>query len=300
MLFYAKEWSFVNYRPGKFQSLLKFRLFAKPNTLQTLPISTEGEEFLMLLDVVVTFPLFTDPVIFNSSKYATFPQYKLEARQRDYITSLQRTLSHSYVSNVHLLYDQPQIIHYIEAHVKTDFGKLRFHKVKDNKVANIAFEFVFSQLRGRLVMLTQADVYPGQGLELIKKDIMVSKKLVYALTRHGRLEKNCDMRGDPTSRSCSDQAYRGSHDAYIFVPEGELPQTAWEALNHTSHYKGIDNVIIYTFKDLLKYKVLNPCKVIYVYHFHCSGVRPRGVKRINGLFNFTWSHGRSIPTDKLF
>ncbi|KAK6165499.1 hypothetical protein SNE40_022418 [Patella caerulea] len=262
------------------------------SNLQTLPISTVGEEVLLLLDVVITFPLLIDPVIMNSSSYSKYPREKMEERLAEYITCLDRTLSHRYVSNVHFLYDQPQIISYIQTHVTTNLKKLIFHKVNDSSLSSIAYEFVFSNLNGRLVMVNQADVYPGHGLDLISKDVVVSNKLMYALTRHGRMEKKCDMRGT----TCTDKGYRGSHDTYIFVPQGKLLPAAWKALNHRSSTLGIDNVILWTFKNILKYKVMNPCKVITMFHYHCSGVRPTAAaKRINNNKN----SGMSGPTDKL-
>ncbi|KAK6165501.1 hypothetical protein SNE40_022419 [Patella caerulea] len=263
------------------------------SNLQTLPISTVEEEVLLLLDVVITFPLLTDPVIMNSSSYSKYPREKMEERLAEYITCLERTLSHRYVSNVHFLYDQPQIISYIQTHVTTNLKKLIFHKVNDSSLSSTAYEFVFSNLNGRLVMVNQADVYPGHGLDLISKDVMVSNKLMYALTRHGRMEVKCDMRPGTT---CTDKGYVGSHDTYIFVPQGKLPPAAWKALNHLSSAMGIDNVLLWTFGNILKYKVMNPCKVITMFHYHCSGLRPTAAaKRINNSNNT----GLCRPTDKL-
>ncbi|KAK6165465.1 hypothetical protein SNE40_022389 [Patella caerulea] len=268
-------------------------MFQTVSTLQTLPNSTAEGNVLMLLDVVITFPLLTDPVIMNSSSYSKYPREKMEERLAEYITSLERTLTHPYVSNVHFLYDQPQTIRYIQTFVTTNQNKLLFHKVNDSTLSSTTYEFVFSNLSGRLVMVNQADVYPGHGLDLISKDVMVSNKLMYALTRHGRMERKCDMRPGIT---CTDKGYIGSHDTYIFVPKGKLPPAAWNALNHHSFVLGIDNVLIWTFENILKYKVLNPCKVITMFHYHCSGVRPTArSKRINNKSNT----GRSRPTDNL-
>ncbi|XP_055959166.1 uncharacterized protein LOC130014256 [Patella vulgata] len=293
LLTYALVLLFIYLKFQSVPNLQKSTMFPTVPKSQTLPNSTTGGNVLVLLDVVITFPLLTDPVIMNSSSYSIYPREKMEERLAEYIKCLEITLSHPYVSNVHFLYDQPQIIRYIQTHVTTNQNKLLFHKVNDSTLSSTAYEFVFSYLNGRLVMVNQADVYPGKGLDLISKDVMVSNKLMYALTRHGRVERKCDMRPGTT---CTDTGYRGSHDTYIFVPQGKLPPAAWNSLSHRSSAFGIDNVLIWTFKNILKYKVLNPCKVITMFHYHCSGVRPTAAgKRVNNSTNT----GMSRPTENL-
>ncbi|XP_050418550.1 uncharacterized protein LOC126831919 [Patella vulgata] len=269
----------------------------QPLQIKELPRELTVKPHFMQLDVVLTFPLLTDPTVHKTSSYSPFSIKQLEARLSEYITGLQRTLDHRYVSKVHFLYDQSPIIKFIRTQIKNNLDKLVFHEVSKPRQTNKIYEFVFSNLSGRVVMVTQADVYPGHGLDLIKKDVMISKKLMYALTRHGQLEENCDMRlRRQKSNSCSRRGYIGSHDSYVFVPEGTLLPAASVSLNHSANNLGIDNIIIWTFQTILKYRVLNPCKVIFVYHLHCTELRNRDRKRVNGKHN----KGLSRPTDKLF
>ncbi|KAK6171555.1 hypothetical protein SNE40_019719 [Patella caerulea] len=250
-----------------------------------------------LLDVILQFPFLTDPVVYRTPSYARFSLQQLEKRLLEYMTSLQLTLIHEHVSTVHFLYDHPPIIKYIQKRIRWNLAKLSFHRVKDSKITKAAYEFAFSHLSGRLVMITQADVYPDDGFDLIRKNIMVSQQLMYALSRYEDREKHCGRSPQsPSKQYCSDDGYMGSHDAYIFVPTGKIPPAASNSLSHRSTDYGTDNVIIWTFIKFLNYTVLNPCKVIYTYHFHCIDIRNADRTRINTAGNT----GYAMPTNKLF
>ncbi|ESO95797.1 hypothetical protein LOTGIDRAFT_160344 [Lottia gigantea] len=253
-------------------------------------------ETLKQLEIVVTFPYMLDPTFKLIAHGARNETDKMQ-RMEEYMTCLKFTLNHRFISRVHLLYDQPSIVRYIISRLDHSIrNKITFQLVKDAVISLTAFEYVFSNLQGRLVMMMQADNYPGDGFNLVDKNLLREKKLMYALTRHGQLESACDMRKEKSSNTCAKGKYHGSHDGYIFVPNGNLPTNATKIMNVKSYKFGIDNLIIWMFKNVLNYKVLNPCKIIHIFHVHCSGVRNRdNIKRVS-----KGRHGLQPPTDKLF
>ena len=192
----------------------------------------------------------------------------------EYIKSLGNTLAHPRIGSVHCLYDQKALVGYVRRRISS--YKLQFHFVQETHLALSLFQFGFQSLHGRLVMVLQADTYPAHGFEHVAGDAMRKLKLFYALTRHGRMEATCDMSGD----FCDNRKYVGSHDAYIFVPSGALSAKHSAILNKNVMSWGIDLVIAWAFHDM-RYRVLNPCRVIFIYHLHCSWVRNAGRVRVN-------------------
>ena len=68
-------------------------------------------------------------------------------------------------------------------------------------------------------------------------------------------------------------------------------------LQYTTRNPGIENVIAWIFKSL-KYKVLNPCFVLKIYHYHCSRIKLSGKEkpqRINLIHSYS-----PTPTSNLY
>jgi len=45
---------------------------------------------------------------------------------------------------------------------------------------------------------------------------------------------------------------------------------------------GIEQVLIFNFKKYVQFDVKNPCKMLHVVHHHCSNVRNKTERRIQG------------------
>ncbi|XP_071119025.1 uncharacterized protein [Haliotis cracherodii] len=238
------------------------------------------------ISVVLTFPYLLDPT-WNSPGYSTLSLSQKEARAEEYITGLSRTLIHPHIHEVHLLYDQDLLPDHVNKKLSSVSiqQKLFFHYLQNTRQALSTFRFAFEKLQGRLVMVTQADVYPERGFDLIDIERLKSERLMYALTRHGRLEESCDMSGDFCDEG---RKFVGSHDTYIFVPQGRLTASAIDSLTTDTMAWGIDLVITWVFQNVLSYRVLNPCKVVFVYHIHCTYIRNTGRQRVNTVNTTGW------------
>ncbi|KAK6192755.1 hypothetical protein SNE40_004175 [Patella caerulea] len=243
---------------------------------------------------ICTMPLLTNKDI-NTTSYASYTPQKIEERMSEFITGLQRTLNHACIYRVHFLYNQTAVVDYVKSKIKTNYNKLWFYHVPNPQAHTAYFQFAYDNLQGKIAMYTPADVYPEEGFELIDKDVMVKNKLMYVLTRHGKKEKHCDMQKEASSNSCHDRRYGGSHDTYIFVPIGEFPGEVKKELTVRSIDYGVENMSIWAFRNLGHYKVTNPCKVLKVYHLHCTGLRDAKRKRLNTPKNT----GMARPTDQL-
>ncbi|XP_050409844.1 uncharacterized protein LOC126824621 [Patella vulgata] len=267
------------------------RMMKTVGLIQTLP---ENNKSCEQIHVICTMPLLTSNDI-KTTSYSRYKPENIQARMSEFMTGLQRTLDHQCVYRVHFLYNQSAVVEYVKLNLESNLHKLVFHLVPNPQTQTAYFDFAYDNLQGEIAMYTPSDVYPGEGFELIKKDVMVKNKLMYILTRHGKKEKYCDMRKELSSNSCDEKRYMGSHDTYIFVPIGKFPAEVKKELSVFAIHYGVENMSIWAFRTLGHYKVTNPCKVLKVYHLHCTGLRDARRKRLNTSKNT----GMAIPTDHL-
>ena len=82
------------------------------------------------------------------------------------------------------------------------------------------------------------------------------------------------------SAHCRIGFYEGSHDAFVFYVNGIINHRELVEVDVTPNIFGMENRLLWIFKSKLKYKILNPCKVLVVYHNHCVGMREAGRRRI--------------------
>ncbi|KAK6168151.1 hypothetical protein SNE40_022034 [Patella caerulea] len=242
----------------------------------------------------MSFPVLTKDSIKTGSYSRATPKL-IEERMSEFVTGLQRTLNHPCVYRVYFLYNELHVVDYVKTHIHVDLDKMSFHLVKNPRSHVGLFDFAYENLQGQIAIYTPADVYLGEGFELIKKDVLAANKLIYIMSRHSRQEKYCDMRRDITSTSCTDKKYFGSHDTYVFVPKGKFPKKVRDYLTVPSQDYGVENMSIWAFRTLGNFTVTNPCKVLKVYHLHCTGLRDAKRRRLNTEKDT----GKAWPTDQL-
>ena len=153
-------------------------------------------------------------------------------------------------------------------------------------------------LLAKVVLFINQDNYLGEGLEkAMNRVLLCQRKVSYALTRHGKKEKYCDMSGIK-SGYCNGR-YTGGHDAYIFCLKEPISESllAVSEIDSKTDSLGIENSWIWLFRHL-GFKVLNPCNIVKVYHVHCLSLsknsknRPRVTNRKKSALQ--------PPSNKLF
>ena len=103
------------------------------------------------------------------------------------------------------------------------------------------------------------------------------------------------------STSCNPGVrYIGSHDAFVFFSDrqflGKDLLTDLSTVSQTSD--GMENVMIWYFRTVLGFKVINPCPHVKIYHQHRVPIRNKIRKRINRGRN-SGKNGLAPFTDKL-
>ena len=202
------------------------------------------------------------------------PEVRFLLRQTEYTEVLSKNLAHPEVSQIHLLYESEQTHRYIAGLNLTDpCGKLHYSPLGHRMKYRDAFEYGNgAAFRGKMVMIMNADIYLGQGFDLIADPDLTNT--VFALTRH---EQNPGPAWEGKCGLDLCEHYRNakggylSHDAFLFLSpiRPEFPPR----VDFLPNLMGAENVVVHELKKL-GYRLANPCKTLWTYHHHCSNVRP--------------------------
>ena len=115
---------------------------------------------------------------------------KILERLEEYRTALQRNLNHKFVSRVHVLTtsakDTMERFKGLANH-----SKLVVAEVSSIELVRDLWEYISQKLVGKDAMFANADIYLGDGFELVDPLLMAKQKIVYALTRHVAESEKC-------------------------------------------------------------------------------------------------------------
>lgn len=142
-----------------------------------------------------------------------------------------------------------------------------------------AFHYVSNFLLKKNAVIINADCYIGNGFEKLDPDIL-RKKTIYALTRHETLDAIKHCKGKDF---CSSFAkYIGSHDAFVMHLNNPLPKQLVDTLMVRPDIVGVEKFVIFHLRNIGGFKVKNPCRILYVFHNHCTGLRHVELRLIHG------------------
>ena len=197
------------------------------------------------------------------------------------------------IAFVHVLVFRNETITYLRSLNLENSQNLIIHKTNESTTMLQKFAYASKYLQGKTVIICHQDNFIGEEWEQVSHNILKRKRLMYALTRHPSPSK---CKATMEAANCGKGfRYMGSHDAFVFYVNGPLPLHELVELNVTPNLYGMENILIWIFETKLNYKVLNPCKVLIVYHIHCISIRDKGRRRIN----VKGRTGRVQFTDKL-
>ena len=211
------------------------------------------------MDLVIV-PYFT--AVYNVSEDV------LSAREKEYVTVLQRNLRHDLVRCIHLLTtNAEEMWQRLKKFDLPKNNKLLVSEVKSIEMVRDVFEYISQNLVGRDVMFVNADIWLGNGFDRIDPQVMCRQRIMYTLTRLITEGESCG------SINFCMRFYTGSHDSFLFHVTEALPKRALEHLNFRIASPGMENVLIWVFQKKLNYCTLNPCSILETFHLHCSPIR---------------------------
>ena len=258
---------------------------------EKLSIRDEGKFHLVTNVILVTHKHYSANLQYNSSRVPTKNQ--LEDRQHEIETCLQNNLNHDRVAAIHVLYFHPAVSMYLLKLRLTNSSKLVLHLTKRDPSVGANLDYIQKYLKNKIVILMHQDNFLGEGWEKVNFWILRKQRIMYALTLHSVTEKpSCH----PSASWNPGKIYIGSHDVFVFYSDRRFKKAMLKELDIVPSSNGMENVLIWYFKEKLGYKVLNACKVLIFYHNHCTPIREKGRKR----YNRNGKNGLAPFTDKLY
>ena len=219
----------------------------------------------------------------------------VHARVMEVVNCMQDNLLHPLIKKVHVLVREPEAVRFLKRINFISGEKMMIIQLTDEPVT-MKQQLIYASncLKNEIVAISHQDNKFGQGWEKLNPEILLKKKIVYALTRHTALNITC--KGTTLSANCDPGSrYIGSHDTFVFAVTGKFKSSELQIFDSiTPNLSGMENVLIWFFKKL-GYKVMNPCPLLHVHHHHCVAVREQGRKRVNSAS----TTGFSSFTDKL-
>mmetsp|Transcript_8060 Transcript_8060/g.35653 ORF Transcript_8060/g.35653 Transcript_8060/m.35653 type:complete len:332 (-) Transcript_8060:1496-2491(-) len=205
--------------------------------------------------------------------FLQFPQNEADlptVRYQEFVKALQCNIWHPAVKSIHLLQERD-----------FDLGSIPLISDRANKVVvhiigrRILYEDAVKAMNmlpeNSLAVLTNADIYLGDGFDFSVLNASVSQNNGLALTRY---EDSTCMSIQKQTGVCDCRIYDNCHDSYVF----RSPLPAILVLGNTTSFRfgglwGSERVFLHqlTSHGLALH---NPCFFLKTHHVHCSQVRP--------------------------
>jgi hypothetical protein len=213
---------------------------------------------------------------------STFYNSPNNVRNEELIASLLKNIESPIIEKIHLFVDNIDALNILISLTKNT-SKVIVIDVYKKPLYSDFFRYILKNLKGKICMLTNADIYISSYEEQLFH-ALYKNKWVYALTRHEH-----DMSSPLIDR------YFGSHDCYIFNSEFiDESIITYKFTEFYQNFVGIETRIISAFVEL-NFSAYNPCKQIQIVHLHASAVRNHGewigLHRLNdddAFFNSRW------------
>jgi len=261
-----------------FQHANEAQLSDKWSNELELDIEDEGKFHIISNVILVTHKHYSSNLLYDNTRIPTNKQ--LEMRQHEIETALQNNLNNKLVAAIHILYFHPAVHSYLLRLKLTNSKKMILHLTRRDPTVGVNLDYIQKYLQHKAVMLMHIDNFMGGGWDLVDIQTLRTKRIMYALTRHSVTEEYpCNA---ASSASCNPGSmYLGSHDTFMFYVDKAFPQDMLKQLDIVPSSSGMENLLIWYFDKELKYKVLNPCRKLIVYHNHCVPIREKNRQRYN-------------------
>ena len=212
----------------------------------------------------------------------------IEARQMEVLDVLQSNLLHPVIERVHMLVWDKETAEYIRSLPLKNSEKLMLRIIGKDVGLKEQFLYASECLSDRIIAISNQDNKIGKGWDNTEyHQILKSKDIMYALTTHSPIETNCTWLND--IGTCS-RWHISTHDTFVLCAKNWNAKIFSELSSITPDMMGMENLLILVFQNKLKYRILNPCKTLYVHHHHCVPVRGANRPRVN-------TGGRSVWID---
>ena len=234
----------------------------------------EGKFHIITNIVLTTHRYYSKDLLYEGTTSPTLAQ--LSRRQKEIEETLRQNLANERVAAIHVLYEHPEIHIYLLQLKLSNSHKLVLHLTNGDPTLAMNLDYIQTYLKKKTVILMNQDIYLGEGWDKVSISALRSNKIMYALTRHSP-KKPCRK-----FASCDEGVeYVGSHDVFVFYVAGNFTNEMLAGLSFGQNGAGMENVLMWYFEKHMGYRVMNPCKIVYVHHNHCVHVKQDHYVRYN-------------------
>ena len=201
-------------------------------------------------------------------------------RKAEVYLVVQKNLNHPLVKSFHVLVENKSVAEEaIRKQALQNADKIVIHENGRPATYKDIFRYISDNFVNKTAMFVCEDVYLGKGYEKINPRTMRDSKIMYALTRHDSPEwRHCQR---AFKQSTCDTRYGGSHDAYMVHLKEPIIEAVLKEVDYETFRWRIEGRIIWAFKTLMKFCVLDPCQILELFHLHCSGLHASAAERSN-------------------
>lgn len=202
--------------------------------------------------------------------FMQFPSKVSRNRRREFFKALRCTLEHPAVLKVHLLQEDATTVYFHETFAsKGRKSKVNIRLVGRRITYSDALHAVEEIEDGSFVLLTNADIYPGDGFDFPILNVSLMPGRGFALSRYEDATCTKIVRGRGV---CDCRIYGNCHDSYVF--RTPLPPS----LQNITRFRfgglwGSERVFIHALRQH-GISLTNPCMFMKTHHVHCSQERP--------------------------
>ena len=114
----------------------------------------------------------------------------VQERDRELLDVLQMNLNNNNIIAIHIIYSNEKVVNHIINQRLRFTHKLIFHWVQSpSPTYEDAMLYIGKYLLDQLVVFANQDIYFGKGWNILDHEKIKERKLMYALTRHGKQER---------------------------------------------------------------------------------------------------------------
>ena len=233
------------------------------------------------ITVLTNFILHKNESNLFSSASSGVSKNKANARAMEVVNVLSKKLNHNDIAEIHVLVEDERTGDFVRRLGLNNTSKLTVRVIEDTVTMKAQLEYAGNFLLDRVIAISHQDSLFGKGWQRLRPDILKQNRIMYALTRHTNENSKCPTRNPPANCDPG-YPYLGSHDVFLYHVKERFPNATLKLLDTiTPNLNGMENLLIWMFREKLGYKVMNPCPILSVHHEHCVDIREKGRRRVN-------------------
>ncbi|XP_057297335.1 uncharacterized protein LOC130626949 [Hydractinia symbiolongicarpus] len=246
-------------------------------SFEGMKVHKNNNQMILMTDFIPYFEKFhRDKSVISKKRPPT--DEEIDARLYELVETLQGNLNHENIKSVFVFVDSNQAVEYLNSLNLMKSKNLVIHHLSKQHTIKSLFEYAEKCFMDEIVIFGQQDILFGKGWDLVNYKVMSEKRIMYALTRQPAYNSNCYNTWVSTP-NCKTTRYLGSHDVFVYHVKGIFTPAILKTLDFEQNKYGIENFIIWLFRDKLQYEVTNPCLVLNIHHQHCVPLRAKETTR---------------------